>query len=418
MKPTLPASLAIGLLLAAQNSRSEEPSKDMGTLTPVADMISLELAAGNVARDQSVVVLPNPKYAKNGSVVIYTDEGDKFRTSGQFSEDGTLTFLSPPLKPGQKMRLSIYPLLGGNIGDHATAKKQGDQVQFMVREHPVLSYQGATRKDTPAGLDSLFLRGGYLHPLITPSGKVVTDDYPKNHLHHHGVWMAWTKAVVDGRETDFWNMGQGKGKVDFVSLEKTWSGPVEAGLIAKHKYTDLTSGSPLDVLGDTWTVKTYAVGDAYRMIDLESEQVTLNGKTLELPIYHYGGIGIRGLEAWNGKGDAATFTTSENVTDRIKANGQPARWIRMTGKVEGGGVAGIAILSHPDNFRSPQPVRIHPNEPFISFAPQTNGAMSIKPGETYKARYRFIVSDGEADTALLEKLWQDYAHPITAKWVK
>ncbi|RYD38229.1 MAG: hypothetical protein EOP87_01955 [Verrucomicrobiaceae bacterium] len=118
---------------------------------------------------------------------------------------------------------------------------------------------------------------------------------------------------------------------------------------------------------------------------------------------------------WQGQGG---LLTSENLADRQKANGQPARWISMTGGVEGGGKATITILSHPENFRAPQPVRIHPNEPFISFAPQTNGAMSIKPGETYKARYRFIVSDGGADAKLIEQLWQDYAHPMAATWTK
>jgi hypothetical protein len=407
MKPTLPAIIALGLVSNAGISHAQQ----------------LEIDAGEFARDASVITVPIPN-SEPGPLDFHSMSGTP-GARGQVSQDHILTLISPKLAAGEKVRLSPIPFGSGVRLERATATQNGDQVKFAVRETPPkfeakdsFTYQGATRKDTPAGLDPKFLRGGYLHPLTTPSGKVVTDDYPKNHLHHHGIWMAWTKAVVDGRETDFWNMGQGKGKVDFVSMEKSWSGAVEAGVIAKNKYTDLTSGSPVDVLGDTWTVKTYAVGDAYRMIDLESDQVTLDGKTLELPIYHYGGIGIRGLEAWNGKGDAATFLNSEGETDRIKANGQPARWVRMTGKVEGGGVAGIAVLCHPDNFRAPQPARIHPNEPFISYAPQTNGAMAIKPGETYKSRYRFIISDGEADAALLERLWQDYAHPITAKWVK
>jgi hypothetical protein len=402
MKPTLPATLAFGLLLAAQNSRSEE----------------LEIDAGSVARDHSIVTFDPSAGMAGGSTESRALKAEDGRTFPVYmTPAGKLAFIAPPLAAGAK--LTLKPDTTARFPERiVTQKPEGSRIDFSYDGKAVASYQCEAKESPRPGLDPRFLRGGYLHPLRTPSGKTVTDDYPVNHLHHHGVWMAWTKAAVDGRETDFWNMGQGKGRVDFLKMDSSWSLTDNAGIIAHQKYTDLTSGSPLDVLDEKWTVSVPRPAASYNIIDLESEQVPLNGKTLELPIYHYGGIGIRGLEAWNGKGDAATFTTSENVTDRIKMNGQPARWIRMTGKVEGGGLAGIAILSHPENYRSPQPVRIHPTEPFISFAPQTNAAMAIKPGETYRSRYRFIISDGEVDAALLERLWQDYAHPITAKWVK
>ena len=51
---------------------------------------------------------------------------------------------------------------------------------------------------------------------------------------------------------------------------------------------------------------------------------------LELPEYHYGGLGIRGRGEWDGK-ENAFFLTSEGVTDRDEANGKPAKWIFMGG---------------------------------------------------------------------------------------
>ena len=35
-----------------------------------------------------------------------------------------------------------------------------------------------------------------------------------------------------------------------------------------------------------------------------------------------------------------------------------------------GALAGLAALVHPENFRAPQPVRVHPNEPFVCIAPE------------------------------------------------
>lgn len=379
-------------------------------VSPHARSEEIEIQAGGHPRDRSIVTLPARRdTAPHG---MLRDSSGTW-TPCQLTPEGNLTFITPPLKAGEKRTYTLAERPARSTED-AQAKEEGDQVNLTIAGKAVASYQTVSKKSPRPKLNPLFLRGGYLHPLVTPSGKTVTDDYPVNHLHHHGIWMAWTKTSFDGREPDFWNMGQGKGKVDFVSLEKQWSGPVEAGLVSKQKYTDLTGPAPVDALNETWTVRTYNTGAAFNILDLESSQTTAGNIPLLLPVYHYGGLGIRGLEAWNGK-DAATFITSENVTDRNKANGKPARWIAMTGKA-GETTAGVAILSHPENFRSPQPVRTHPNEPFISFAPQTNEAMSIQPGETYRAKYRFIIFDGDADAKLIEALWQDYADPVKAVW--
>src|SRR6266566_5163143 len=59
-----------------------------------------------------------------------------------------------------------------------------------------------------------------------PSGKLLTDDYPPDHKHHHGIWSPWTKTEFEGRHPDFWNMGQKLGRVEFVKLDDTFSSPV------------------------------------------------------------------------------------------------------------------------------------------------------------------------------------------------
>lgn len=370
----------------------------------------ISLDADQLERRGSIVKLPS----KEGQA----PEGMLRNESGtwlpyQTTPDGDLTFIVPIMKAGEKMILTFGDRAPRTVAS-VKAEQIGDQLKLSSAGREVASYQATAKKNPRPNLNPLFLRGGYLHPLVTPAGKIVTDDYPLNHLHHHGIWMAWTKTSYDGREPDFWNMGQGKGKVDFVSLDKTWSGPVEAGMVAQQKYTDLTSSAPIDVLEEIWTVRTYQTGAAFHILDLNCAQTIVGKIPLLLPVYHYGGLGIRGLEAWNGK-RTANFVTSENETDRNKANGKTARWIAMTGQADGA-IAGIAILSHPENFRAPQPVRIHPNEPFISFAPQITDAMSIQPGETYRARYRFIIFDGAADPQLIDSLWQDYATPIKAAW--
>ena len=86
----------------------------------------------------------------------------------------------------------------------------------------------------------------------------------------------------------------------------------------------------------------------------------------------------------------------------------------MWGEIDGA-KAGLAILCHPDNFRAPQPMRLHPTEPFFCYAPQQSGDMEIKPGNTYVSRYRFVVHDGPPDKAELDRLWNDFAKPPVVK---
>jgi hypothetical protein len=244
----------------------------------------------------------------------------------------------------------------------------------------------------------------------------VTDSYAPNHIHQHGIWFAWTKTEFQGRQPDFWNMGQGKGTVEFVALSNVWSGPVHAGLVSTHRFVDLTASEPVTALHEIWEVQVFAVGrgaKAFHMFDLTSTQRCATSAPLKLPKYHYGGMGFRGPWEWNGP-ENAFFLTSEGETNRIAGNESRGRWCHIGGMVDGE-LTGIAVLSHPENFRAPQPMRLHPKEPYISFAPQQLGEMEIAPGTTYVSRYRFVVADGAPDKEFIERLWRDYAHPVAVQ---
>jgi hypothetical protein len=261
----------------------------------------------------------------------------------------------------------------------------------------------------------VFRRGGYIHPVVTPSGRRVTEDYPPNHKHHHGIWAAWTSTRVNGRTPDFWNMGDRKGTVEFERLGHAWSGPLTAGFESRHRYMDLLAPTPATVLLEEWRVIAYAPTPTARpahVFDLEIAQSLVGTAPLELPVYRYGGVGMRGRHEWDGR-DKTFFLTSSGLS-RGPGHGTRATWVHMSGAVDGQR-AGIAMLSHPDNARSPQPMRIHPTEPFFNFAPQQAGPLTIRPGEVFTLRYRFVVMDGAPDAALLDSMWQAYALPVRAR---
>lgn len=47
-------------------------------------------------------------------------------------------------------------------------------------------------------------RSSYLHPVYAPDGTVVTDDFPRDHWHHRGIFWAWPVVTVNGERRDGW----------------------------------------------------------------------------------------------------------------------------------------------------------------------------------------------------------------------
>jgi len=331
--------------------------------------------------------------------------------------DGSAWFLLPELPAGSQATYELHraKTRSSRVPNQAVTESSRAGVEVVSHHRPVFTYNTVPAPLPPGrpDLTPVFQRGGYLHPVFTPAGRVVTDDYPANHRHHHGIWFAWTKTGFEGRSPDFWNMGDRKGTVEFVGLDRTWNGPVHAGFQSRHQQVDLTSGSPRIALRETWNVRAFALGStsAVHLFDIEITDVCATNTPLDLPQYRYGGIGVRGHAAWNDPSKMG-FLNSGGVTDRSKGDkGETVGdWAVLHGPVDGG-YGGIALFGHPGNANAPQPQRIHPTEPFLCFAPQQAGPLRIEPGKPFIARYRFATFDGPPDARLLERLWNDYAHP-------
>jgi hypothetical protein len=290
-----------------------------------------------------------------------------------------------------------------------TAKRDGKQIVFTAGEREVLRYQAEPGELPRPNIKEAFRRGGYLHPIHTPSGRVVTDDYPSNHVHHHGIWMPWTKTEFEGRTPDFWNMGDNKGRVEFVEVDRIWNEDGRAGFTARHRFVDLLAQPSKVALQETWEISVSAFGgDVPRhVIDFRSVQRCATDAPLKLPKYHYGGFGFRGNWAWNGPA-AFRVLTSEGETDRNKANEARGKWCWVGGTLDGQ-IAGATILCHPSNYRFPQPMRLHPSEPFFCYAPQQLGDMEITPGTPYVSRYRIVVTDGETSREQADAWWKEWS---------
>ena len=394
------AALASGLLLGS----------------PLRADWQVRVSAGDHDRLETVVRVPLPSEAR-GALALETDGGELLPL--QVDDAGEGWFVLPRLAQGETV---TYKLVLRGEPDPLTpwveVLPERGRLRLSLDGQPVFFYQAEERGFTRPDLNPLIKRGGFIHPVMAPSGKVVSQSYPTGHPHHQGIWSPWTRTVFAGENIDFWNMHRGNGKVEFEEIDKTWSGPVQGGFKTRHRFVVLTGETPVTALNETWTVRLYQTGDrgrAHRVFDLGIYQETAGEEPLHLPQAAYGGLGFRGRDEWIGA-ENTFFLTSEGETDRGAGNHTRMRWVHVSGMVDGART-GIAILGHPDNFRAPQPARLHPREPFVCFVPSQLGEWEITPDSPYTANYRFVVMDGDPDAGEIDRLWNDYAEPPRAEVV-
>jgi hypothetical protein len=293
--------------------------------------------------------------------------------------------------------------------------KDDSILQLQVGGADVLRYNHAI-VPAPAGQSKLFDRSGFIHPLWSPTGAVLTNIHPADHIHHLGIWMPWTESKFEDKDVDFWNLGEGEGTVRFVKFLSTTSGPVYGGFEAEHDHVALkTSAGEKTVLKEIWDVRVYNIGGpqkGYWLVDFVSTQKCVADSPLKQIEYRYGGFGFRGAAQW--QDDNGTYLTSEGKT-RKDGHGTRARWCDMAGAIEGKW-AGVTVMSHPKNFRHPEPMRIwDKGQVFFNFAPSQLGDWVMEPGKDYVFRYRLYVHEGKVDVSEAERFWNDYAEPPTVK---
>jgi hypothetical protein len=369
----------------------------------------LTVSAGELDRAESVVTFRWPNSAA-GAQQLKSRDGMLIPV--QMDTAGQASFILPNLAKGATAEFEVVAA-AAQPNDTVKYQRDGTRLNSTLGAKQVFSYQAEPGELPRSNIRPIFQRGGYIHPVFSPGGLLVTDDYPADHAHHHGIWFPWTKTEFEGRAPDFWNMGTGSARVEFAALDRFWSGPVHGGFVARHKFVDLTSGQPKVALNEVWEVRLYAINRASRpmwVFDFVSTQECATEAPLKLPKYHYGGLGFRGSAEWIGR-DKQPYLTSEGITDKLKGNESRGRWCYIGGPVKGQ-QTGVAILDHPQNFRAPQPMRLNPDQPFFCYAPSQLGEWMIEPGKPYVSRYRFVVFDGPPDAAEIDRLWNDYAKPV------
>ena len=308
----------------------------------------------------------------------------------------------------------IFFLVAAAFAQKVQLKETPTGIDFNIDNQRVLTYQTAT-VDVPAGVKSAFKKSGFIHPLTSPSGQVLTRIQPPDHYHHFGIWGPWTRATIGGREVDFWNLGDEKGRVDFSHVLSKKQAGGAAELNVRQNHLDLTArASDKLAISEDLRIKVKPADKGRFLVDYTTTiSTTLPGGIL-LDDYRYGGgIGFRATELWDPTN--STVLTSEG-NDRKAADGSNAKWILVKGETaDPSGQSGILFLSHNNNKSHPEPLRVWPEDSnggkenvFIEFCPIRHESWEIQPNKKYTLKYRMIVFDGDLTAQEADAYWKAF----------
>ena len=287
-----------------------------------------------------------------------------------------------------------------DVDDKSLKLSNGDK-PLLVYNHGTI-----TGKDVPE-TDHRRNRACYIHPVWGINGEVLTDDFPRDHYHHHGIFWTWPHIGIGEKHYDLWIGNNIKDK--FVRWICRETGSVAAVLAVENGWFV----EEKKVMIERVWMRVSQVTDAMRALDLEfawipvDQPITLwgaGGKS-------YGGLSMR----FAVKDSKATVITvpSGRTTEDLKET--PLAWVDLTYPFREGAPSGAAIFVHPE----------HPDYPPTwltrHYGPQCVGWPGVKPktfepGKPIRLNYRVLIHESEMDLDGLKQAYEGYVTGAGVKW--
>jgi len=187
-------------------------------------------------------------------------------------------------------------------------------------------------------------RSNYIHPVYGLDGEILTDDFPEDHYHHRGLFLAWPQIIVDGDSLELWHIqGIEKRFEQWLGRE---TGPVFARMGVHNGWY---AGDTKVVDENVW-ITAFRKGAVGRIIDIE---FTLTAT--ESPLTIVGSPSLKGYGGFNYRPAPFTdeiITTNEGIQEDSDLRRFP--WADFTA-VFGNSAShsGLSIFQDSENLNTP-----------------------------------------------------------------
>jgi len=254
-------------------------------------------------------------------------------------------------------------------------------------------------------------RTHYIHPLYGLDGEVLTEDFPFDHLHHHGIWWAWHQVLIGDKSVgDGWEMTDVAWDVDSVEIVKAEadSAVLKAKVFWKSpKWTD-GAGRPKPFIEETAVIGVHRSEGDIRKIDFEiallglAEGVRIGGSDNKKG---YGGFSARFRFPKGG----LTFTGADGAVKPKNTAVEAGPWLDFSGDFRAdGGAGGVAILCHKSIPGYPRPWILRRRESMQNAVFPGREPVTLSTEKPTVLRYRLIVHRGRLQRQQLDRLLAEY----------
>jgi hypothetical protein len=245
------------------------------------------------------------------------------------------------------------------------------------------------------------------HPIYTPSGSLITEYRPEDHLWHTGLYFGWVhvndanlwggpwylpekkkyERVENShgiqRHDSFSNLETANNKI-CITEELTWLDQNDHILVKETR--SYTFQTLKDMTGYLWLIKT----ELCPMVD----EVTLGASRAA----RYSGLELRMGPPFSD----AVHHSSEGIMDHEAIMKQPARWVSASG-AEGGMVI---MMDHPENPR--HPVTWFARKNLLGAGLLMEEDLTIRKPDTLQLKYGFAILDKTMDRDEIDRLYTIY----------
>lgn len=277
-----------------------------------------------------------------------------------------------------------------------TVERKPDAVVVMSpKGREALRYQIERPAESKLAVES----GCYFHPLATPSGVVLTDVAPSDHLHHRGVFLAWVE-MHGAKDADFWGWGQQapKNGRKIVNKEVTLDA---GGFRAQNEWR----AEDTVLVRENLLVAVRAVPSA-NIVDLTYTFSVAH--EMKIAQWAFSGFCVRlrkdgKVEA---EGPDGVVKYAEPSHTNPKSDWPAAAWYDFTLTLPDGTLAGAAVLEHPKN--PPSLWYNHRGARMLNPSLTAPGPVVLMPKEPLVLRYRVVAHDGPVPRDLLNRLVKEF----------
>ncbi len=280
-----------------------------------------------------------------------------------------------------------------------------DDQGYLVTEgaRPILFYQSA-----PRSLDGQYTRAGYVHPLYGLDGRMLTDDFPEDHLHHRGIFWAWHQLWVgDERAGDPWLTKDFLTEVENV---RVLDGPLFSVLEASARWTSPLqkddTGELVPLVRERVRIQVFRSTPDSQVIDF---QIRL--RALVDGIRIGGSENPRGYSGFTVRVQASSDGHIHDLSGIQKEDrvGESSPWADYSGSFGlGGMISGVGMLTHPSYPEFP-PRWLLRHYGMQNVAFPGRHPVDLPRGQPLDLRHRLVIHRGgfeEAEIAQHQKIYE------------